>query len=122
MPEPDVYSTTLRTIYAAEAQKLHAAFKASSAFDSHNGMKGEAREALLHHGLRQHIPGHVEVIQNAKIINAQGVESRQCDLVVKDRSWPAFLDTGRSALVAAELVYANIEVKSNLNQRSLREA
>ncbi|WJV44548.1 DUF6602 domain-containing protein [Streptomyces flavofungini] len=111
----------LRSSLAARAKELKAKAEAAAVFD-HNGMKGEARETLLREVLTPLIPRHVEILQNAVIVNAQGAQSRQCDLLLKDHSWAPLFSTGRTSLVHAELTYGVIEVKSMLTSEELRQA
>ncbi|GAF74476.1 unnamed protein product, partial [marine sediment metagenome] len=88
---------------------------------SHAGMIGNAREAIIRNILQRFIPGGYE-IGTGQIIDHLGKFSRQIDIVISRKDFPAILRFDGSKLYTVESVLASIEVKSNLDASSLEEA
>ncbi|CAN7667470.1 hypothetical protein LJR118_005378 [Acidovorax sp. LjRoot118] len=87
----------------------------------HAATVGALREVVVRNFLRPHLPETIG-IHSGIIIDAQGHESRQQDIILVDRSFPTIsvgADDG-VALIVAESVLATIEVKSRLDSAELR--
>jgi hypothetical protein len=72
--------------------------------------------------LELYVPGTVEVIHNAEIISVNGQVSKQCDIVIVDRSTPRLRDIKSHHVIPAECVYGVIEVKTRLTGPELVDA
>lgn len=83
----------------------------------HSGDMGSARERALAAFLGQRLPSRYRVV-SGHIMDAQGRQSGQTDLVIYDASEtrPLLQQQGGSALLAAEAVLATVEVKSTLTE------
>jgi hypothetical protein len=88
----------------------------------HSGGKGDVREARLKTFLETYLP-HKYAIGNGEIVDSSGNTSRQCDLVIYDRTTSPILYSDEAFQVfLAESVYAVIEVKSVLSYKELSDA
>jgi len=88
----------------------------------HESDKGQRRESALREFLRAQLPGRFGVTRG-EAIAASGEASRQADVLVYDaHGAPVLLATDASMLLAAESVYAAIEVKPNLRVYDLKVA
>lgn len=85
----------------------------------HNLTKGQLREIFVRNFIKHFLPGYLDV-GTGIIINNQGHESKQNDLIIYDnRMLPPFLFSVESNLFPVESVVATIEVKSFLNLPAL---
>jgi hypothetical protein len=81
---------------------------------SHALTKGELREEDVAAALEPHIPGRMATA-NGVVVNAQGEQSAQQDLLIIDSNVsPPFATAGRLGLHPIESVLAAIEIKSGL--------
>ena len=88
----------------------------------HEADKGQRRESALREFLRAQLPGRYGVTRGEAIASL-GEASRQADVLVYDALCaPVLLATDASMLLAAESVYAAIEVKPNLRVHDLKTA
>ena len=84
--------------------------------------KGDEREARLKAFLETYLP-HKYAIGKGEIVDLAGNTSRQCDLVIYDRTISPILYSGKEfQIFLAEFVYAVIEVKSMLSYKELSAA
>ena len=88
---------------------------------AHAVSKGQRREAALRGFLRRHLPATYGV-GRGEVAASWGQLSRQVDILIYDALAPVLLDDGGSLVVAADSVYAAIEVKPQLNADYLRDA
>ena len=85
----------------------------------HNLTKGQLREVFVRNFIKHFLPGYLD-IGTGIIINNQGHESKENDLIIYDnRMLPPFLLSVESNLFPVESVVATIEVKSCLNSPAL---
>lgn len=103
------------------AERLRAEFKQSGGFN-HSGEKGTAREKLVVDVITKYLPGHVQAFHSGEIVSADGQVSKQCDILICDRSTPPLVDMDSYRVVPNECVYGVVEVKSKLNRQELRGA
>jgi len=108
-----VIPNNLQARFTAEAKKVRADFE-ESAHTHHRGSRGTEREEILAKFLELYMPGTVEVVHNAEIITATGESSRQCDIVIVDKTTPKLRDIKSHRIIPVECVYGVIEVKSRL--------
>jgi len=98
-----------------EFDRIHSEIK-------HSGGRGDEREARLKAFLETYLP-HKYAIGKGEIVDSAGNTSRQCDLVIYDRTISPILYSGEKFQVfLAESVYAVIEVKSVLSYKELNTA
>jgi hypothetical protein len=90
-------------------------------FVDHPTLIGNAREALIHGVLDRVLPSIYE-IGTGQIIDAAGNKSKQMDVVIARKDFPALRFPDGSAQYLVESVLATIEVKSELNSETLPEA
>lgn len=84
--------------------------------------KGENRVCILKQFLENYLPRRYS-IGNGEIIDSHDVCSRQCDIVIYDElNCPKLLNEKSSQVFPSESVYAVIEVKSSLDNKSLGES
>lgn len=93
VPHPLFVADTKLRVHAALASAQHATQI------GHRGLAGEVREILVRELLRPILPPLIGV-GTGKIVDHQGNESRQVDVVVYDRSVMPSLLYGTGALVA----------------------
>ena len=118
------HMTDLRTLiqsYAsAQIGGLIGKIKASSKL-GHRLTKGELRELFLSDLLRPFLT-HQFGLGSGIIVNQNGKESRQTDIIVYDKSIiPPFIKESHIGVYPAESVIATIEVKSNLRKTDILE-
>jgi len=84
--------------------------------------KGQRREAAVREFLRDHLPARYGVTRG-EVVAATGEASRQTDVLLYDAlQAPSLLATDTSMILAAESVYAAIEIKPRLGVRELEAA
>jgi len=88
----------------------------------HPGMKGAAGEEVVRTFLRKYLPSRYRIAQG-KVVDHQGNESKQIDVIVIDASTtiPLYIDEV-NIVVPIESVYAVLEVKTGLNRKTMAEA
>ena len=85
---------------------------------SHGSTIGQAREFLVSRVLSTFLPAGVH-IGSGKIIDSQGNESKQIDIIIYDPRFPLMKVEG-GGLYFVEGVLATIEVKSTINKAELK--
>jgi hypothetical protein len=89
---------------------------------SHPGTKGDASEYCWIEMLQKYLP-HPYSVAKAFVLDANGKLSEQIDIVIFDRQYSPFLFNQDGALyVPAESVYVAIEVKQDINKKSITYA
>jgi len=104
--------------------RIQSAVAASRAIDSiaHEGLKGRIREIFVDDLVSPLLPSYVG-IGTGKIIDSEGGQSGECDVVIYDRDrMPPLMLGLREALFSIESVLYSIEVKTTLNVKELRDA
>jgi len=104
--------------------RIRSAVAASRAIDSiaHEGLKGRIREMFVEDLVAPLLPSFVGV-GTGKIIDSEGGQSAECDVVIYDRdTMPPLMLGQREALFPIESVLYSIEVKTTLNPDELRDA
>lgn len=85
------------------------------------GLKGQLVENTLRRFLAEYFPKSLD-ITSGYIIDVDGNESRQLDVIITDASkTPKFLDSDGVRVVPVECVYAVIEIKTEIQQKELDE-
>ncbi|MDD4080683.1 MAG: hypothetical protein PHP02_04645 [Eubacteriales bacterium] len=104
------------------ANRLEYEFKYISSLLSHQGVKGDLREAALRNGLRALIPRKYD-IGTGIIMDAHNTQSNQQDFIIYDGfSSPSFLNDETTVILPVESVYAITEIKSRLTAKELERA
>ena len=89
---------------------------------SHAGEMGSATEENWRELLRAYLPARYAV-EGGSMIDVDGRESQQLDLIVFDRQYsPVLFETGGVLYVPAESVYGVFEVKQELTRRHVKYA
>jgi hypothetical protein len=104
--------------------RIRSIVAASIAIDSiiHEGLKGRIREMFVDDLIAPLLPSFVGV-GTGKIIDSEGGQSGECDVVIYDRDkMPTLMLGQREALFPIESVLYSIEVKTTLNANELRAA
>lgn len=118
MPHPLFVGDARVRIQAAIASAQHAAQI------SHRGLAGEVREILVRELLRPILPPTI-AIGSGKVVDHLGVESRQIDVIIYDRSvMPSLLygAEGTVGLVPIEACIYAVEVKTKSTVAQTRHA
>lgn len=87
----------------------------------HPVMKGNAREAIIRQVLSRFIPTGYD-IGTGLVVDSDGAKSRQLDIVIARRDFPALVRPDGSKIYPVEGVLATLEVKSSLNRAELHKA
>lgn len=88
----------------------------------HPGAKGDASELKWTEALKEYLPKRY-CVGKAFIIDSKGGQSEEIDMVIYDRQYSPFLfKQGNSLFIPAESVYAVLEIKQNINKKSLEYA
>jgi hypothetical protein len=89
---------------------------------SHPGTKGDASEYCWIEMLQKYLPQRYSVAK-AFVLDSDGKLSDQIDIVIFDRQYSPFLfNQDHATYVPAESVYAAIEVKQDINKKSITYA
>jgi hypothetical protein len=83
---------------------------------SHHVKSGEAREHALRKLLEKYLPQRVGIDQGF-VIDAQGRESKQIDIVIYDKAVATIFEAGGTKYFPCEVVLAVGEVKSDINSK-----
>jgi hypothetical protein len=115
-------SFNLRHAFEAKSEQLASTMGAASKMTVHGPTIGDASEAGWRNMLEGFLPKRYAV-KKAFVVDSQGNQSQQLDLVVHDRHFtPIFWEIDNAVFLPAESVYAVFEVKQDLNLGYLREA
>jgi len=87
----------------------------------HGGELGDARESFIQGVLQQILPSTHE-IRRGEIVDNLGKHSRQTDIAIAARDFPALALPSGSKIYLIEAVHATVEVKSELDGYTLSEA
>lgn len=104
----------VRSLY----MKLSADVQQRNRHIAHNGIRGSENERALADLLKDFLPIRFGVEQNAIIIDRNGKESREADIVIYDNSQPKFFHK----IIPVEHVYAVVEVKTTLTLQEASDA
>jgi hypothetical protein len=89
---------------------------------SHPGTKGDSTELNWRHMLEEFLPRRYGVSQ-AFVVDADGRQSDQIDVVIHDRHFsPLLFEVGDACFIPAESVYAAFEVKQELSKENVEYA
>lgn len=109
-----------QSIHAA-AKKMQIDFEEVTANIKHMGERGSSREEILLSYLRKYIPTKYEM-NNGVIIDANGEQSRQQDIIIYDSfNSPVLLNMESTRMVPIESIFSVIEVKSSLNKTEINK-
>lgn len=112
----------LKKVFSAIGNQMLADFDSIHSQIRHLGERGGEREQGLKSFLETYLPSRYTV-SNGEIVDDSGETSRQCDLVIYDKSNCPLLLAGKEYRVfPAEPVFAVVEVKSVLTSEELRDA
>ena len=115
-------SNLLGKYYRGITQQLRSEVDFINSLFQHQGVKGEANEALLRELLTKFIPKRYGV-GTGIVIDRHGNPSRQCDIVVYDNFlYPSLLSLATAHLFPVDIVYAVIEVKTTLSATEAERA
>lgn len=114
-------NTTILEEYFANQSKILAQQYQSSSIAEHNPDTGSNRENILINWLNAHLPRMVHAQSGGKIIDSFDNRSKQVDVIVYDSRMPT-LGGNEKTYFFVEGVVAAIEVKSELNKKSLSES
>ena len=88
----------------------------------HPGVKGEDSEIKWINWFNKYLP-HRYRADRAIVIDSDGNESQQIDVVIYDRTFsPPLIDNGSSVFIMAESVYAVFEVKQKITKEYIEYA
>ncbi len=93
----------------------------SRAFDRHDTLAGDERETLVRNVLERILPPAYEV-GRGELVDSDGTPSNQIDVVVARRDFPRLRFGDGSCQWPVEAVLATIEVKTELDASTLKEA
>ena len=112
----------LRQALALEAQVLAKKLEQSVHSITHNGLMGEVNEQHFIEVLRRYLPRRYGISRGV-VIDSNGATSDQIDIVIYDPQYtPTMLDQQDHRYVLAEAVYAVLEVKPEINRKTLEYA
>jgi len=115
---------SLQKIFRGLSQKLQADFELLSSQLSHSLSTGEAREFVLKELLRQYLPAKLGAEKGIIISSVENeLPSKQIDIIIYDKlNTPVLYYADNLRIFPIEGVYAVIEVKSNLDSKTLKNA
>ncbi|MGW6695087.1 DUF6602 domain-containing protein [Rhodococcus sp. NPDC054953] len=106
----------LNEAFRTTTETMLAKFRGARYLTSHSTTLGDGHEQDWKEALEQFLPRRFAV-NSAFIVDSQGNESQQMDLVIHDRHFsPMFWTNGSTLFLPAECVYAVLEVKPELNK------
>lgn len=114
--------TALLRAYAGLQDQLRAGLQSSSAVIDHPVAKGTGTETNWLRMLQLHLPSRYQA-ESAFVIDANGQQSEQIDIVLYDRQYtPELYNVSGQRIIPAEGVYAALEIKPVLDRRNLEYA
>ncbi len=103
--------------YRGIAQKLRSEVDLVNSLFKHQGLKGEGNETVLRELLKRFIPRRYGV-GTGVVIDRDGGQSHQCDVVIYDTFlYPSLFALTSIQLFPVEVVYGVIEVKTTLDSQ-----
>lgn len=113
---------SLRRAYAGLQAQLTAGLHSSRVVIDHPGSKGLGTEVNWLEMLQAHLPKRYQA-ESAFVIDSDGKQSEQIDIVLYDRQYtPELYNAKGQRIIPAEGVYAVIEVKQVLDKKNLKYA
>ncbi|WP_271104431.1 DUF6602 domain-containing protein [Pseudomonas tohonis] len=103
------------------ARVLESSFAVSSTIADHSTVLGDARESFIRDVLKRFLPSNIS-IGSGQIVDSEGGISRQIDLIIYRNDFPTLRTFGSADVYLIEGVVATVEVKSQLNEKTLFEA
>lgn len=114
--------TTLQRAYAGLQAQLKAGLQSSRSVVDHPVAKGIGTENNWLNMLQLHLPLRYQA-ETAFVIDADGQQSEQIDIVLYDRQYtPELYNVSGQRIIPAEGVYAALEVKPTFDRRTLEYA
>jgi uncharacterized protein DUF6602 len=114
-------NSTLR-YYHGVVQQLRAEVDFINDIFDHQGVKGEGNETIIRDLIAKFIPKRYG-IGTGIVIDRQGKQSKQCDIVIYDTIlYPSFMSMTSVHFFPVDIVYAVIEIKTRLTTTSIRQA
>ena len=114
--------TALHRAYNGLQEQLKAGLQSSGSIIDHPVAKGDGTEANWLNMLKSHLP-HRYQAETAFIIDADGQQSEQIDIVLYDRQYtPELYNVSGQRIIPAEGVYAALEIKPVLDRRNIEYA
>src|SRR6266566_2884971 len=108
--------------YQGIVQKLRSEVDSINNLFQHQGLKGAGNENALRDLLRKFIPKQYGV-GTGVVIDRNGKQSRQCDIIIYDTLlYPSLLTLTGQHFFPIDIVYATIEVKTTLTSDTTKEA
>ena len=108
--------------YAGLQAQLSAGLSASRRVIDHPGATGEGTESKWLKILQDHLPIRYQA-EKAFIVDSDGIQSEQIDIVIYDRQYtPELYNVDAQKVIPAEGVYAVLEVKQTLDKRNIEYA
>ena len=118
----DKKATALHRAYAGLQGQLRAGLVSSRSVIEHPVAKGDGAEANWLKMLQEHLP-HRYQAEAAFVIDAEGQQSDQIDIVLYDRQYtPELYNVDGQKIIPAEGVYAVLEVKPVLDRQNVEYA
>ena len=112
----------LNEAYAGLQARLQAGLISSRSVIEHPGAKGSETEANWLDMLQGHLPRRYQA-EAAFVVDAEGRQSEQIDIVIYDRQYtPELYNVAAQKVIPAEGVYAVLEVKQTLNKGNIEYA
>ena len=112
----------LNEIYAGLQEQLRAGLASSRTVLDHPGAKGAGTEANWLNMLQDHLPRRYQA-EAAFVVDADGQQSEQIDIVIYDRQYtPELYNVAGQKMIPAEGVYAVLEVKQALDKGNVEYA
>lgn len=108
--------------YEGILRQLRAEVDDVNALFHHQGVKGAGNEDAQRDLVRRFIPKRYDVGMGV-VIDREGHQSRQCDIVIYDSAlYPSLLALTSQQLYPVDIVYATVEVKTTLDAKTAQEA
>lgn len=108
--------------YQGIVQQLRSEVVSINSLFHHQGVKGEGNETALRELLTKFIPKRYG-IGTGVVIDRNGKQSRQCDVIIYDTFlYPSLLSLTNVHFFPVDIVYATIEVKTTLSSNSVKDA
>lgn len=104
----------LRSFFELVSDRLKLEFTDLSSLIDHNLTSGEAREEALRQFLLHNLPNRIG-ISSGFVIDTNGNESKQIDVIIYDRNYGSFFTIGGAKFFPCEIVMAVGEVKSDIS-------
>jgi len=108
-------NTILKQYYKGLLNQINSEVNLINRVFQHNGLTGEGNENVIKNLLIKFIPKKYG-ISSGIVIDRNGNQSKQCDIVVYDnQNYPELLSMSSVKLFPVDIVYATIEVKTRLD-------